>query len=82
MSIKTRATAGLLEALGKLALAAADKRLDRSASHLAKIGPMAPSNPRRITLEDRAIRDLDQSVKLRDAAEDAFTAARRVRESS
>ncbi len=79
MTLKERASAALLTSLGKMAKAAADRRLDRSAATLGKIGPMVPSNPRRIALEDRAIRDLDESLKLQDASRQAFAAASLIR---
>lgn len=71
MRLRDRPAVALLEALAGLAERLAAKRFERGATFLSRTGVMFPVDPRRAALEERGLKDMDESSRLDAAAKAA-----------
>lgn len=78
-SLRVRASAGLLEALGRMAYALADKKFDQGAHLERSVETLNEWDVRRRRKEDRALKLLDESSKIKASGDAVMAFARQVR---
>ena len=79
MSLRSRTSAGLLEALGRMAYALSDKKFEQGAALERSVGSRHEWDGRRRKVEDRALKLLDDAAKLKNSGDAAMAAARQIR---